>query len=286
MAGRVLGDLTTQLGGLAKNRAPAFSDLKNLIIVPGHAIWLGGASLGMNDTEWNLAKGREGEGKTYVKHIEAGIQEALKDQSSLLVFSGYVYNLCLGISSNITSGETDPRAGPRSEAQSYFDLAHARGLIPQTLLQRVTTEFIALDSYQNLLFSIARFHEYTKNYPEKITIVSHAFKKERFSSLHLKAIHYPLARVNYIGIDPPSAAEPATRELLLDGENKNGLLPWGKDPYACDEAGPLVAKRKQRGWSRRGHGYWDDCVELRDLLSWCDVRGDRTWIEGTLPWDK
>ena len=42
-------------------------------------------------------------------------------------------------------------------------LAHISNLIPTTAsdVLRATTENYALDSYQNLIFSIARFHEYT-----------------------------------------------------------------------------------------------------------------------------
>jgi len=46
------------------------------------------------------------------------------------------------------------------------------------------TEDAALDSYQNVLFSLARFRELTGAYPVHITVVGHAFKCRRFKQLH------------------------------------------------------------------------------------------------------
>lgn len=63
------------------------------------------------------------------------------------------------------SGQTRPESS-QTEAQSYLRLAVATKLLPSTyrstrLFRRATTEDYALDSYQNLIFSIARFHEVT-----------------------------------------------------------------------------------------------------------------------------
>jgi hypothetical protein len=44
---------------------------------------------------------------------------------------------------------------------------------------RVTTEEYALDSYQNLLFAIARFHEVTGGWPRRITVVGYGMKRRR-----------------------------------------------------------------------------------------------------------
>lgn len=73
---------------------------------------------------------------------------------------------------------------------------------------RMTTETFALDSFENLIFSIARFREYTGSYPERVTVVGFGMKKERFEELHAKAIRWPSRsyyrghrRFAYIGID-------------------------------------------------------------------------------------
>lgn len=84
----------------------------------------------------------------------------------------------------------------------------AIAVAPGLEMVRMTTETFAMDSYENLLFSIARFREYTGKYPERITIVGYAMKKERFESLHAKAIRWPgwsyvrgKKRLAYVGID-------------------------------------------------------------------------------------
>jgi hypothetical protein len=59
-----------------------------------------------------------------------------------------------------------------------------------------------LDSFQNLLFSIARFHEYTGYYPVEITVVGYEFKRRRFVDLHRAALRWQILRFHYIGIDP------------------------------------------------------------------------------------
>lgn len=102
---------------------------------------------------------------------------------------------------------------PHSEASSYHRLALVTNLISPSFA-RVTTEEDALDSFQNLLFSIARFHEYTGRYPTKITIVGYEMKRRRFEELHRAAIRWPRERFEYIGID----AEGQDIEKAREGE--------------------------------------------------------------------
>ena len=103
----------------------------------------------------------------------------------------YIYRGQTRLSSTIT------------EAQSYLNLAVSADVFhsPAPFL-RVTTEDHALDSFQNLLFSIARFHEYTGHYPTEITVVGYEFKRPRFIELHRAALRWPIQRFHYIGIDP------------------------------------------------------------------------------------
>ncbi|KAL0957778.1 hypothetical protein HGRIS_001555 [Hohenbuehelia grisea] len=67
---------------------------------------------------------------------------------------------------------------------------------------RATTEEFVLDSFQNLLLSIARFNEHTGRYPESITVVGYEMKRERFTKLHRAALRWPIERFHYIGADP------------------------------------------------------------------------------------
>jgi hypothetical protein len=83
-----------------------------------------------------------------------------------------------------------PPAPPLSESQSYLSLARTLDLIPNSpppsssseklpLNMRVTTEEYALDSYQNLLFAIARFREVVGEWPGRITVVGYGMKRRR-----------------------------------------------------------------------------------------------------------
>jgi len=81
---------------------------------------------------------------------------------------------------------------------------------------RVTTETYALDSYQNLLFSLARFHEITGRYPLQVTIIGYEMKRRRFEELHRAALRFPATNFEYIGIEPPASDE--EREFARIGE--------------------------------------------------------------------
>ena len=142
---------------------------------------------------------------------------------------------------------------PLSEASSYHRLAAARGLLRSPaegtslpVAQRATTEEYALDSYENLLFSIARFREVTGRWPDKITVVGYGMKRKRFEQLHRGAIRFPAQRFRYIGIDD----EGNTSEHYL-GELKHGYAPFLFSPAGCRP--PLSTKRP----------------ELVPLLEWC-----------------
>ncbi|RPA96582.1 hypothetical protein L873DRAFT_1743633 [Choiromyces venosus 120613-1] len=209
---------------------------------------------------------QRGEVDTYVRHIKAGIEAASQDPESLLVFSG---------------GETKSAAGPLSEAESYYRLAHTLNLLPTTLLSRTTTEIHARDSYQNLIFSIARFHELTNTYPTAITLISHAFKEPRFLRNHLRAISYPEANFNFLGID----SEEGVGEMVLKGEARTRQV-WDEDLYGCKGEGELRRKRQGRNPGRRWDGgYGVSCPELRGLLGFCPDDGVGVF-NGDLPWGK
>jgi len=91
-----------------------------------------------------------------------------------------------------------------TEAQSYLRLALSSNTFTskEDISTRLTTEDFALDSFQNLLFSIGRFKEYTGRYPYQISVVGYEFKKLRFENLHRAAIRWPENKFSYYGIDP------------------------------------------------------------------------------------
>ena len=72
------------------DRDPRIKALDHLVMVPGHAIWVGhDASKVEEDSQWvleNMQKG--GSVRTFMKHIEMGVEVMKEDERSLLVFSG------------------------------------------------------------------------------------------------------------------------------------------------------------------------------------------------------
>ncbi|KAG6821023.1 hypothetical protein H0H93_007913 [Arthromyces matolae] len=155
-----------------------------------HAIWKGiDPDLRLNEDQWILEPYQTGGGRVsaFFAHILRGAELAKEDPDSLLVFSG---------------GQTRTTS-TTTEAESYMRLALAADVFTTTTpFNRATTEDHALDSYQNLLFSIARFHEYTGRYPTKITVVGYDFKQARFTDLHRAALRWPIEKFHYIGVDP------------------------------------------------------------------------------------
>jgi len=97
------------------------------------------------------------------------------------------------------------------------------GASDSTPFSRTTTETFALDSYQNVLFSIARFHEVTGRYPSQITVVGYEMKRRRFEELHRAAIRFPTALFKYIGLEPPATDDEAI--TAREGEVRVGHNP-------------------------------------------------------------
>lgn len=147
----------------------------------------------------------------------------------------------------------------------------------------MSAEAHATDSFQNLLFSILHFHSLTSNYPTQITLISHAFKRARFLELHCRALRWPLAKVAYIGIDPPEDVTPTS--VLERGEREKGYGVWEGDLYGA--GGVLGGKREKRGWDKGaldvlGKGQEASVVRL---LEWRGGVDGKEVYDGRLPWD-
>jgi len=246
--------------------------LHHLIIVAGHAVWTGCSSEQRKDEEfWILEERQRGGGniEAFFGHIEQGVRMAVADNSSLLVFSG---------------GQTRP-GSLITEAQSYHQLAVASHLLESpgdsTALpasKRVVSESFALDSFQNLLFSLARFREVTGLYPRKITVVGFGMKKRRFVELHRKAIRWPESDFQYVGLDVTG-----DNSIAYAGENQFGYTPYSKDLYGCHDE--LLAKRRRRNPFQVFHPYHTSAPEMAGLFEWCPLDDGRNEIyPGWLPW--
>ncbi|KAM0754283.1 hypothetical protein T439DRAFT_332632 [Meredithblackwellia eburnea MCA 4105] len=205
-------------------RAPGreLGALRHLVMVPGHAIFLGcSASQALQDESWILEPFQKGGSvKTFIRHITKAfdVEITVQDPEALLVFSGPLSLPPLtDPPTHKTSGQTRHHA-EWTEAMSYAHLAKAGNLYSQFAsrdassggastglvgedFDRVTTENYALDSFENLLFSIARFKEFTGHYPTRITTVGFGMKRPRFEDVHRAALRWPIESWRYFGID-------------------------------------------------------------------------------------
>jgi hypothetical protein len=230
--------------------------MRRMILVAGHAVPYRFDRLD-TDEGWYLKHFQTGEGALFAGHVRLGVEAAARDGDSLLVFAG---------------GQTDAVAGPRSEGQGYWLVAeHMEWFGQPEVRERSTTEEFSMDSFENLLFGLCRFRELTGAYPERVTAVGWAFKGPRFD-LHREAVCWPASSFEYLGAgDPPNLAQ------NIGFERARAEL-FRRDPYGAGEE--AAAKRANRNFSRRQHGYHRSAPELAALL---DHRGPQLF-GGDLPW--
>lgn len=231
--------------------------LSNLVIVTGHAIYLGRYGDPSDDRDWFLQDYERGEPSLLIEHIHTGVDIAGGDPAALIVFSG---------------GQTRRAAGPRSEALGYWLVAEHFGWWGVAGVEpRTTTEEFATDSLQNFLFSLCRYREWTGSFPNHVTLVSWEFKQQRFEIIR-RALGYPEHRFTFVGAnDPPNPTEAARGE-------EAALAAMGADPYCAGDV--LRGKRLQRNPFSRTPPYRMSSPELAGLLD----HGGPDLFTGALPW--
>ena len=131
----------------------------------------------------NPSTGKPGEHETFLLHIQAGVN-ALRREGTILVFSG---------------AKTE-RDAPSSEAASYLNILMQCFGEPDFVQQamadgRILCEDAATDSYQNLLFSLVKYYEVEEAWPHMITVITHAFKENRFL-VRVRQPHLPDLNAN------------------------------------------------------------------------------------------
>ncbi|KAJ1957114.1 hypothetical protein EC988_001001 [Linderina pennispora] len=237
-----------------------FKQLTDLVIVPGHGVYQGNGTP-LDESNWFLQPEQVGSVGAFMAHIGKAVEIVKEHDTALLLFSG---------------GATRAGAGAQSEAQGYWAAADRMGWLTGSVYRRVMTEQYARDSYENVLFSVARFREITGRYPDRITVVGFDFKRERFIELHRRALNYPKIRFNYIGINPPGSVE-----SMAKGERANAYELFSKDLYGC--SGRLREKREGRNPFRMSHGYRRSCPEIAEFFDYCPKNPVQVY-EGALPW--
>ncbi|QLQ81449.1 hypothetical protein HG537_0F02100 [Torulaspora globosa] len=292
--------------------------MPHLIIVPCHSIWNqfaqtdGAPNLGHLPEQWFLAPFQlEGNDHlAFIKHGLHAILHLVKDVSnkSLVVFSG---------------SQTKIPAGCISEGQSYYFLMWRlinqayedeslfpndfpddilkllkdikaimmlRSISVQTLFTSlITTEDFALDSFENLLFSLYRCKQFIGEFARKITIVGFGFKEKRFLQLHARAIDFPVKNIQYIAVDPApmnydSIKLKAYYDELDNLEFQNALKLFSSDWYGSKTA--LKTKKLTRNPFKRINNYEDvRLFELEDAIENDEVFFE-TYIKEKMPWSE
>lgn len=227
-------------------------ELINLIIVPGHGVYIGEKAddVGKND-KW--VRIFEGEGSYYAEHVKEGVKLAHINPNSLLVFSG-------GKTRYYVSDEA------LSEARSYKRIAEQfKWWGYDVIEEHIALEEYARDSFENLLFSICCFRGITEKYPETITIVGWAFKSERYE-LHRRAIRFPGGdRFKYFGVNNPSdKGSPSSLSKAIQGEEKK-LQSVRDDPFLLDIT--WQKQREKRNPFNQQHNYHSVAPELSQQLN-------------------
>jgi hypothetical protein len=229
----------------AEGRVPPAAN--ELIIVPGHGVCRLGRtrpkSAGRDDS-WCGA--HAGEASLYIDHIRSGVELSHGRPASLLVFSG---------------GQTRWSAGPRSEAQSYYEIArdHDWWGLPGVATRTALEEY-ARDGLENLLFSLARFREVTGDWPAHATIAGWAFKRERYYA-YARLINLPDGRLEYVGVNEPP---PPALAAAIEGERTRLARLHGT---TLAEALRVDDLRTRRDPFSRGHPYSALIDELCRYLS-------------------
>lgn len=204
-----------------------FSTLTELVVVCGHATFVGSRKDIMSEDQWllqpfqrsNPATGKRGEHETFISHILSATFAVASRPKSFLIFSG---------------GRTT--SASRTEAQGY-EQVHLGLDDPFGIGDRYTTEDHATDSFQNVLFSLLRFRQVVGRYPRDITVVTHAFKRDRILGVHARALRWPAERIRLHGIDPPFTNAEGHETVASErrAESEFARNPYGTLPPLSDK---------------------------------------------------
>jgi hypothetical protein len=248
--------------------------LKNLIVVACHAPFkettVTVPADPQRDEAWVLQSFQRGEPPLYIAHARRGVELLRADPNAVLIFSG---------------GYTRREAGLRwSEAQTYCSIAKAQnwweggeGENERAAIEsRTAREDYSRDSFENLLFSLCRFQQVVGEYPRQVTLISWAFKRERFD-LHRQAIRFPAQRFRFDGFNEPIGLEAALRGEAIT------MAAFRENRYGS--GGPIAEKRIGRNPFKREHDF-RSCPQMDEFFRFLEnpANADRPY-PSRLPWE-
>lgn len=229
--------------------------MEDLVIVAGHAIFShSDYKQCTNENHWRLQQFQKTEHhlSAFLSQIALGLSLIQSNPRSILIFSG---------------GCTRTDVGSFSEAQTYWKVAQNcdyEGFHGFAQVQkRVFTEDYAMDSFQNVLFSICRFHEITGNYPRNITIISWSYKQHRFEYLHRKALYLNDRMFKFIGED--GNVNVSNHALKWE---RMAIESFTHDMYGCMH--PLSTLRIKRNPYLKSLPYPKQCKDIQLLFDMCN----------------
>ncbi len=161
--------------------------------------------------------------------------------------------------------------------------------------ERIGLEEQALDSFGNFMFSIVMFWRVTGRWPERITVVSHEFKRRRFLDLHVRAGRWPMERVEFLGIDPVYMIRSSTKwderraEEVCRGERERGYGAWREDLWGRGRE--LRGKRMRRNFGGVPQVLFEDHKERvrsrvkTSVVSWKDGIEEEVLRDEMQPWE-
>lgn len=213
------------------------SALTSLVIVCGHGVFKPDTMSADNLRDagsWEPK--RPDQVRFYVDHVQWSRKVAIDygADSTLIIFSG-------GATREV------PR-GPKSEANCYYRIADT--FLKHTDVKMATEPF-ARDSLENVLFSLARFHQLARRFPSRIAVISFAVKGARFE-LHRDDLGIVSTAFDFLGIGNPAGYTDA------QCRENDAVAEYQEDPYGTK--GDSAKKRRRRdpyGVSTRDRPYKD-----------------------------
>jgi hypothetical protein len=222
------------------------------------------------DQYWVLESFQKKEPPFYIDHIRRGVSLVKSIPESLLLFSG---------------GITHKDMGEWTEADSYYAIAeyykwwlgdHEILSSEESVKKRSSVEQYARDSFENLLFGICRFQQIAGQYPDEVTMVSWAFKENRFD-LHREALRFPVNSFHYEGMN-----DPVDLQAALKGEAETVQL---FRSYRYGSGGELLQKRNKRDPFKRGHPY-RGCDGMESFFQFIENPNNGTKeFDSRFPWE-